>query len=304
MLGYPLGWLSMLWSRGSQVQQVVPDELLLQLLVSWLAPARMPAQRDGSAAATAVQCAGQLATHAGSASGELRMPAVSATQLEMTAAMAGRQLEQLPATVRPGFLLPPADADIGCLPSSTEASGSLRGGIGGLAGLHDDDGAARPLSGAEQPAPAQPLSICCRRALSLPLSRDGHECGGGSPSSGRAPLQVRCSSLISCNFGPVSSVALLRSLVLFRIDAGSGLQEVLHIHDAIRASLASFAAEARGLELALGPGAAAGGYQLGSLLERHRFLRAVCSCHSASESEVLFPAARVLAEGTATSMKV
>ncbi len=79
---------------------------------------------------------------------------------------------------------------------------------------------------------------------------------------------------------------------------------MLHIHDAIRASLASFAAEARGLELALGPGAASGGCQLGSLLERHRFLRAVCSCHSASETEVLFPAARVLAEGTATSMKV
>ena len=79
---------------------------------------------------------------------------------------------------------------------------------------------------------------------------------------------------------------------------------MLHIHDAIRASLASFAAEARNLELALGLRGAAGGRQLGSLLERHRFLRAVCSCHSASESEVLFPAARALAEGTTTSMKV
>ena len=112
--------------------------------------------------------------------------------------------------------------------------------------------------------------------------------------------------LNSVMLGSVLSESHFRSSVLYHTNGGIGppLQEVLHIHDAIRASLASFAAEARGLELALGPGAASGGCQLGSLLERHRFLRAVCSCHSASESEVLFPAARVLAEGTATSMKV
>lgn len=81
-------------------------------------------------------------------------------------------------------------------------------------------------------------------------------------------------------------------------------QEVLHIHDAIRGNLASFAAEARSLEVALSPGGALGASQLGSLVERHRFLRAVCSCHTASESYVLLPAARALCQGTATNMQV
>lgn len=76
------------------------------------------------------------------------------------------------------------------------------------------------------------------------------------------------------------------------------------MHDAIRSSLASFAAEARSLEVALSPGGALGGRQLGSLLERHRFLRAMCSCHSASETDVLFPAARALCRGTGASMQV
>lgn len=81
-------------------------------------------------------------------------------------------------------------------------------------------------------------------------------------------------------------------------------QEVLHIHDAIRGNLASFAAEARSLEVALSPGGALGASQLGSLVERHRFLRAVCSCHTASEAYVLLPAARALCQGTATNMQV
>ena len=34
--------------------------------------------------------------------------------------------------------------------------------------------------------------------------------------------------------------------------------------------------------------------ELKALVERHRFLRAVCTCHQASEDEVLFPAVKML----------
>ena len=174
-----------------QVQRVVPDELLLQLLVSWLAPPRTPPSHC-RAAGTADESAEKLADEAGNAGSVTRMPAVSAAQSQGVAALASSKHEDMPAAFRPSFLLPPADADIGCLPGRPEAA--ERGGMGCPAGRDDADDASPPLSGAEQPSPAQPLSICCRRALSLPLSRDGHECGGGSPSSGRAPLQVRYQS--------------------------------------------------------------------------------------------------------------
>lgn len=61
------------------------------------------------------------------------------------------------------------------------------------------------------------------------------------------------------------------------------LQEILYFHQAIRSALHSFAAETRALQ------GAEGGVtppQLQALVERHRFIRAVCLFHSASEDEV------------------
>lgn len=63
----------------------------------------------------------------------------------------------------------------------------------------------------------------------------------------------------------------------------------MHLHGAIRSALQGFAKDVSGLQAnPEGVNAA----QLAALLERHRFLRAVCTFHAASEDEVLFPAAR------------
>ncbi len=66
------------------------------------------------------------------------------------------------------------------------------------------------------------------------------------------------------------------------------LQHIAHVHAAIRSALDAFAAEAAALSScdALTPDA------LSVLAERLRFLRAVCTYHSASEDDVVFPAAR------------
>ena len=67
------------------------------------------------------------------------------------------------------------------------------------------------------------------------------------------------------------------------------LQDIVHLHGAIRAALHGFAGDIRRLQ------SSADGVdstQLAALVERHRFLRAVCTFHAASEDEVLFPAAR------------
>ena len=65
-------------------------------------------------------------------------------------------------------------------------------------------------------------------------------------------------------------------------------QHITHLHAAIRSALDAFAAEAAGLRT----GGALGAAALAALVERHRFLRAVCAFHSASEDDVVFPAAR------------
>jgi hypothetical protein len=65
-------------------------------------------------------------------------------------------------------------------------------------------------------------------------------------------------------------------------------QEINHLHEAIRSALTSFVEEARSLQ-AGGRVSPAG---LSALVERHRFLRAVCMFHSASENEVVFPVVR------------
>jgi zinc finger-like protein len=67
------------------------------------------------------------------------------------------------------------------------------------------------------------------------------------------------------------------------------LREILYFHQAIRSALSSFAQEARALRDADGGGGSA---QLAALVERHRFIRAVCLFHSSSEDEIVFPALR------------
>ncbi len=69
---------------------------------------------------------------------------------------------------------------------------------------------------------------------------------------------------------------------------GACAQHITHLHAAIRSALDAFAAEAA----ALRTGGALGAAALAALVERHRFLRAVCAFHSASEDDVVFPAAR------------
>ena len=176
-----------------QVQQVVPDELLLLLLVSWLAPAQPTVAGGGLALAD--QREEQLDIQACSADVQPQMPAASAAQSWVLAAVAGAEVKSSAFVKRPGLLLPP-DAATGCSPSRSEASASLEGdAVCFDERLDDANKAAPPASkAAGEAAPAGvtvPLSICCRRALSLPLPRDEHRCGGGSPSTGRAPLQVR-----------------------------------------------------------------------------------------------------------------
>ncbi|DBB01633.1 hypothetical protein WJX77_010630 [Trebouxia sp. C0004] len=68
------------------------------------------------------------------------------------------------------------------------------------------------------------------------------------------------------------------------------LQEITYIHAAIRSALESFAVEAHSMQ----GGAIITTNRLKALVEKHRFLRSVCTFHSASEDEVLLPAARKL----------
>ena len=66
------------------------------------------------------------------------------------------------------------------------------------------------------------------------------------------------------------------------------LQEITYIHAAIRSALESFVMEAHSMQ----GGAQITTKRLKALVEKHRFLRSVCTFHSASEDEVLLPAAR------------
>lgn len=65
------------------------------------------------------------------------------------------------------------------------------------------------------------------------------------------------------------------------------LREILYFHQAIRSALSTFAYEANSLKELQG---AVTGAQLSALVERHRFMRAVCQFHSISEDEIVFPA--------------
>ena len=66
------------------------------------------------------------------------------------------------------------------------------------------------------------------------------------------------------------------------------LQEITYIHAAIRSALESFADEAHSIQT----GANITATRLKALVDKHRFLRSVFTFHSASEDEVLLPAAR------------
>ncbi len=120
-------------------------------------------------------------------------------------------------------------------------------------------------------------------------------CGGGARSDDDAPAG-RCAADVEDCGGEGASVG----------GGGGGgppplsrppLREILHLHAAIRSALSAFADEARALRAAAAgaPGGAPAPAQLAALVERHRFLRAVCLSHAASEDEVVFPALRRLA---------
>ena len=66
------------------------------------------------------------------------------------------------------------------------------------------------------------------------------------------------------------------------------LQEITYIHAAIRSALESFAVEAHSMK----GSADITAIRMKALVDKHRFLRSVCTFHSASEDEVLLPAAR------------
>eukprot|EP00891_Asterochloris_glomerata_P008539 jgi/Astpho2/8539/Aster-05573 len=68
------------------------------------------------------------------------------------------------------------------------------------------------------------------------------------------------------------------------------LHGIAHFHAAIRSTLERFVNEASKLQQSRDTSAS----QLRGLVERHRFLRAVCTFHAASENEVLFPAVKKL----------
>ena len=65
-------------------------------------------------------------------------------------------------------------------------------------------------------------------------------------------------------------------------------QEIAHLHNAIRTAMESFLCEVQ----ALREGNDFDAKQLAALVDRHRFLRSVCSYHHASEDDFIFPAAR------------
>ncbi len=69
------------------------------------------------------------------------------------------------------------------------------------------------------------------------------------------------------------------------------IQGIIHFHHSIKAALEALVAEARALQKQPDLTASA----LASLVERHRFLRSVCSFHTQSEEEVMLPEAHKLA---------
>lgn len=78
-------------------------------------------------------------------------------------------------------------------------------------------------------------------------------------------------------------------------DAGNPpLRDILYLHQAIRSALEAFVHDAQQLTRA----GAVSSTQLSALVDKHRFLRAICTCHSTSEEEVVFPAARQLSRTT------
>ncbi len=72
------------------------------------------------------------------------------------------------------------------------------------------------------------------------------------------------------------------------------LRDILYLHQAIRSALEAFVHDAQQLTRA----GAVSSTQLSALVDKHRFLRAICTCHSTSEEEVVFPAARQLSRTT------
>ncbi|KAL4436350.1 hypothetical protein ABPG77_009912 [Micractinium sp. CCAP 211/92] len=133
--------------------------------------------------------------------------------------------------------------------------------------------------------------VCCRRpsrgvaaagtASAGTGAAAGSACNGGPPCTGGSAAGAAAAAVNGCLYDrdleeagcPPSSKPPLR--------------EIYYFHQAIRSALHSFAAEARALRAAEGRVTTA---ELSALVERHRFIRAVCRFHSASEDDIVFPA--------------
>lgn len=185
-----------------QVRKVVPDKLLLQLLESWLASAADPAAQalQPSQISDAI-CAPPPAPVTGVAeAASLSLPQCTTGCCLLPADDTGGQLKesgsQAKLSLARSRLLPPPDARIGSL--AAEGSDSLGAGAVCAAEKTSSDEVSNFRTGDIESVAASNkatgnTTFCCRMKLQLPPSNvcGGCDCDGGSPSSSRAPLQVR-----------------------------------------------------------------------------------------------------------------
>jgi hypothetical protein len=281
-----------------QVQSVVPDAALLQLLVAWLSP----------------DC------HKGS----LPPTASLALSADATVVNVRPWKEGYEADVQP----PPLRCCRGAL-GLPEAEGCPLAGSPGS--CPDLDGAAKedraplqarasaPLTAAlALPSPASLQAFPRQDAFSLsrtclcsvlwhehltalaalqlvPWSMLNPSCPGQQGLRHAALQQVSCLTLLHSaasqrDLRPAqATVDGVLKLTLKRVTPACA-QHIAHVHAAIRSALDAFAAEAAALAITGGGGARS--EPLAALVERLRFLRAVCTYHSASEDDVVFPAVR------------
>lgn len=278
----------------SKVGGVVEDRLLRHLLDTWLAPspAAKPSSRLTSATASGLRL-------------QPTMQLVVPTQL---AAASSALQRPLPAEAAAACASPATLSHQRCHVASRDDRFGISSSIGdnqkeggGSAGA--DNYAKQGLPGCTTSSAAvldiHPMQqkLPSLRTTSIPLAYfagdassaaagEANYCGGAgghAAASDCCRLQLgstACGSIEECTHEPQSGP--------------SPIEDILHLHAAIRSALESFTDSARALRDAdHGEGSSKA---LEALVERHRFLRAVCVCHSASEEEVLMPAARRLCQ--------
>jgi hypothetical protein len=232
------------------IRSVIPDNLLSQLLTTWLQPTSATAQQPSSSAeATAGFGAARAAAAQGAAPAESRTGPLSSCfeccgQPAACIYAAGRD-----ALAAAGMAVgsPPPQA-----PPSRSASYAAP-----LPAMEEDLPAAASVGARAPEQPQQPTAA-------------GPSGGPGMASAdpGGAAEAARAGEAILSGLGAHGGAA-----------AGAAcapLRDIIHFHRSICASLADFAREARALQAGRELSAAT----LGSLLERHRFLRAVYVFHS------------------------